>query len=144
MEMKVRKLHPDAVLPRYMTEGAAGMDLCACLEAPLRLAPGGRARVPCGIAIELPAGHEGQVRPRSGLAARHGVTVANAPGTVDHDFRGELQVILINLGDETYEVGHGDRVAQLVVAPVTRVAVREVPALSETGRGDGGFGHTGK
>ena len=119
------------------------MDLCAAVEADQVLAPGERQLIPTGFAIELPEGFEAQVRPRSGLALRHGVTVANAPGTVDSDYRGEIKVILINLGQEPYTVVRGDRVAQLVVAPVIRVEWVEVTELGETGRGEGGFGHTG-
>ena len=112
-------------------------------DAPLTLAPGARALIPTGIAIALPEGHEGQVRPRSGLAARHGLTVLNAPGTIDADYRGEVQVLLINLGSEAVSVTRGMRIAQLVVAPVARAQLRELPALDATGRGEGGFGSTG-
>ena len=110
-------------MPSYATAGAAGLDLSAALDAPLTLAPGARAAVPTGLSIALPAGHEGQVRPRSGLASRHGVTVVNAPGTIDEDYRGEVRVLLVNLGSEPYVIQPGDRIAQLVVAPVTRVDV---------------------
>jgi dUTP pyrophosphatase len=136
-----------AAIPSYATGGAAGLDLCAAVEAPVTLRPGERAAVPTGLAIALPPGHEGQVRPRSGLAARHGVTVLNAPGTIDEDYRGEVKVLLVNLGQSAYTVERGDRVAQLVVAPVTRVDVVEVAsvdALGATARGDGGFGSTGR
>jgi dUTP pyrophosphatase len=132
----------DLPLPTYQTEGAAGLDLRA--DEACTLAPGERRLVPTGIAVELPPGHEGQVRPRSGLAARHGIGMVNAPGTIDHDYRGEVGVLLVNLGGEPFQVRRGDRIAQLVVAPVVRVEVRLVEALSETGRGDGGFGSTGK
>ncbi len=140
----IKKLHPAAALPRYMSADAAGMDLCACLDAPIVLPAGGRALVPTGLAIALSPGHEGQVRPRSGLAAKHGVTVLNAPGTIDADYRGEVKVILVNHGPEAFTVQHGERIAQLVVAPVVRVAIVEVAALDDTARGDGGFGHTGR
>jgi len=130
-------------LPGYMSPDAAGLDLLADVEHDLPLAPGERALVPTGIAIALPPGYEGQVRPRSGLALRAGVTVLNAPGTIDADYRGEIQVVLVNLGREALTVRRGDRIAQLVVAPVTRIAWREVPALPSSGRGDGGFGSTG-
>lgn len=130
-------------LPRYMTEGAAGMDLLADVEAPVTLAPLGRALVPTGLALALPEGYEAQIRPRSGLALKHGVTMANAPGTIDSDFRGEVGVILINLGAEPFVVRRGDRIAQLVVAPVTRVVLEPVEALPASGRGAGGFGSTG-
>jgi dUTP pyrophosphatase len=141
--LRVRKLRSDALLPAYASAGAAGLDLSACLDAPIAIAPGGIARVGTGLAIALPPGHEGQVRPRSGLAARHGVTVLNAPGTLDEDYRGEVQVLLVNHGRETFEVRAGERIAQLVVAPVQRVRVAEVEVLEPTARGEGGFGSTG-
>ncbi len=135
-----------ASLPAYATEGAAGLDLSAALEAPLCLPRGGWEAVPTGLAIALPPGHEGQVRPRSGLAARHGVTVLNAPGTIDEDYRGEVKVLLVNLGPHDFTVHPGDRIAQLVVAPVARarvVLVEDAAALGGTARGEGGFGSTG-
>jgi len=141
--LRVRRLSAQAVLPAYATEAAAGLDLAAALERPLTLAPGDRALVPTGLSIELPAGHEGQVRPRSGLAVKHGVTVLNAPGTVDEDYRGEVKVALINHGREPFVVEPGMRVAQLIVAPVARVSVVEAEELRATTRGEGGFGHTG-
>ena len=131
-------------LPAFATGGSAGMDLCAAVESEETLAPGERRLIPTGFAIELPEGFEAQVRPRSGLALRHGVTVANAPGTVDSDYRGEIKVILINLGQEAYTFARGERIAQLVVAPVSRVELLEVTELGETQRGSGGFGHTGQ
>lgn len=132
--------------PAYATAGAAGLDLLAAVprDAPLAISPRGRATVPTGIALALPDGYEAQVRPRSGLAARHGITVLNSPGTVDADYRGEVMVILMNHSDETFTVTRGLRIAQLVVAPVTRVALEEVPALPATSRGAGGFGSTGR
>lgn len=129
--------------PAYGSAEAAGCDLLAAVEAPLTLAPGGRALVPTGIRIALPPGYEAQVRPRSGLAAKHGVTVLNTPGTVDSDYRGEVKVILVNLGDAPFLVERGQRIAQMVVAPVTRVAWDETADLDETDRGAGGFGSTG-
>ena len=144
--LRVYRMRADAVVPRYNTSGAAGMDLAACLASPLTLGPGGTARVPTGLRIALPTGHEGQVRPRSGLAARHGVTVLNAPGTVDEDYRGEVQVLLINHGDKAFTIQSGDRIAQLIVAPVTHVEIETVQgeaALGGTERGEGGFGSTG-
>ncbi|AKF05454.1 dUTP diphosphatase [Sandaracinus amylolyticus] len=141
--LRIQRLREDATLPVYATEGAAGLDLSAALDAPLELRPGDVVRVPTGLAIALPPGHEGQVRPRSGLAARHGITVLNAPGTIDEDYRGELQVILVHHGREPHVIRHGDRIAQLVVAPVTRVAIDVVDALDATARGEGGFGSTG-
>jgi dUTP pyrophosphatase len=128
-------------LPAYESEGAAGLDLRAA--EPCEIPAGGRALVPTGLAIALPRGFEGQVRPRSGLAAKHGVTVLNAPGTIDSDYRGEVKVILVNFGDESFAIARGDRIAQLIVAPVTRVAVEETASLDETVRGSGGFGSSG-
>jgi dUTP pyrophosphatase len=133
----------DLPLPAYATAGAAGCDLHAAVEAPLEIPPGGRALVPTGIAIALPEGAEAQVRPRSGLALRHGVTCLNAPGTIDADYRGEVGVILANLGEAPFVVARGMRIAQLVVAPVARVAWDEVAELPATLRGAGGFGSTG-
>ena len=132
-------------LPAYETEGAAGMDLRAAVPAdrPLILLPGRRALVPTGLIFELPDGYEGQVRPRSGLAFKHGVTCLNTPGTIDSDYRGEVKVLLVNLGDEEFEVTRGMRIAQLVVAPVTRVRVEEHSLAGETARGAGGLGSTG-
>ncbi|MFD0916838.1 dUTP diphosphatase [Pseudahrensia aquimaris] len=130
-------------LPSYETGGAAGMDLRAAVTGPLVLKPGKQALVPTGIAIALPVGHEGQVRPRSGLAVKFGITVLNAPGTIDEDYRGEVHVPLVNLGDEDFIVERGMRIAQLVVAPVTKVTVEEVSELPPTERGSGGFGSTG-
>jgi dUTP pyrophosphatase len=144
--LQVVRVRPDAVVPRYATDGAAGLDLSAALDAPLEIAPLARVRVATGLVIGLPPGHEGQVRPRSGLAARLGLTVLNAPGTIDQDYRGELQVLLVNLGSEPVTLLPGDRIAQLVVAPVTRVRVELREALDELGdteRGVGGFGSTG-
>jgi dUTP pyrophosphatase len=132
-----------SALPAYASAHAAGMDLVAALDGPIVLAPGERCAVPTGLALALPAGFEGQVRPRSGLALRRGLTVANAPGTIDPDYRGEVRVVLVNLGTEPVTIRAGDRVAQLVVAPVCRVRWVEVAALPETERGAGGFGSTG-
>ena len=133
----------DLPLPSYETDQAAGMDLPAAVEADLVIEPGKRAVVPTGLAIALPAGYEAQVRPRSGLAAKNGVTVLNSPGTVDADYRGEVKVILINLGDAPFTITRGMRIAQMVIAPVTQAAMVEVAALPETARGAGGFGSTG-
>ncbi len=135
----------DLPLPAYESPGAAGLDLRAAVaeDQPLVLRPGSRAAVPTGLAIALPPGHEAQVRPRSGLALRHGVTLLNSPGTVDADYRGEIKVILINLGEEDFTIRRGDRIAQLVIAPVTQASWREVDSLDETERGGGGFGSTG-
>ncbi|MGM0575864.1 MAG: dUTP diphosphatase [Myxococcota bacterium] len=146
--LRVRRLHPDRdadlPLPRYMTPGSAGMDVVAAVEGEVVLEPGERTLVPTGLALGVPSGFEVQVRPRSGLALKHGVTLANAPGTIDSDYRGELGVLLVNLGLEAYTVHRGDRVAQLVVAPVVQVRVESVDTLDETPRGRGGFGHTGR
>jgi len=135
----------DLPLPAYQSAQAAGLDLIAAVpvDAPLTLAPGARALVPTGVAIALPPGMEAQVRPRSGLAARHGVTVLNSPGTIDADYRGELQVILVNLGNESFVIHRGMRIAQLIIAPVAHVRLREVGRLDVTPRGGTGFGSTG-
>jgi dUTP pyrophosphatase len=147
VEVRVTRLPhgADLPLPDYQSALAAGLDLFAAVpaNAPVALAPGERALVPTGIAIALPAGFEGQVRPRSGLAARHGITVLNTPGTVDADYRGELQVILVNLGAEPFTVSRGMRIAQLIIAPVQRIKLVEVDALDSTVRAQGGFGSTG-
>ncbi len=134
----------DHPLPRYMTRHAAGMDLHAALDKDLVLLPGARALVPTGIAIALPEGYEAQVRPRSGLALRHGIALVNSPGTIDPDYRGEIGVIVINHGTEPFTIRNGERIAQLVIAPFVRAAFREVDELDETVRGGGGFGHTGR
>lgn len=126
-----------------MTEGAAGMDLASAGDGPIVLKPGERGGVPTGWAMELPAGYEAQVRPRSGLAMKKGLTLVNAPGTIDSDYRGEIVVLLVNLGQEPCTIAPGDRVAQMVIAPVVRVEVEEVAELSQSPRGPGGFGHTG-
>lgn len=147
VEIRVQRLRqgdPPLPLPAYQTADAAGLDLLADLAQPLSLAPGQRQAVPTGLAVEIPPGFEGQVRPRSGLALRHGLTVLNAPGTIDADYRGEIQVLLINLGGDTVEICRGERIAQLVIAPVCRAALREVEVLAGSGRGAGGFGHTGR
>jgi dUTP pyrophosphatase len=133
----------DLALPGYATKDSAGMDLLAAVEAPLVLGPGERRLVPTGLAIALPPGTEAQVRPRSGLALKHGISVLNAPGTIDADYRGELGVILINLGQEPFTIARGDRIAQLVVAQCRQIAWRPVESLDESARGDGGFGSTG-
>ena len=141
--LRVKKLREDAILPAYMTEHAAGMDLHAALDEPLVVAPGERALVPTGLALEIPPGFEGQVRPRSGLALKKGISLPNSPGTIDADYRGELGVIVINLGADAVTFEPGDRIAQLIIAPVERVSLLEVIDLEETRRSAGGFGHTG-
>jgi dUTP pyrophosphatase len=145
VEMQVVRLpHAEGLpLPSYATPGAAGMDLLAAVTAPLVIPPGGRTLVPTGLRIALPHGHELQVRPRSGLALKHGITMPNTPGTVDEDYRGELQVIVMNAGTEPFTVERGMRIAQAVVAPVVRGMWKEVAELPDTTRGEGGFGSTG-
>ncbi len=143
LTVAVSRVRPEAVLPVYATEQAAGMDLCAAIDAPTMLQPGERQRIPTGIAMAIPVGFEGQVRPRSGLAFRHGITMVNTPGTIDADYRGEICVLMINLGQEPVEIAPGDRIAQLVIAPVMQVTLQPVAQLDETVRGAGGFGHTG-
>jgi dUTP pyrophosphatase len=147
LRLRLRRLpHGEGLpLPAYQTAHAAGLDLAAAVpaDAPVTLAPGARSLIPTGFAIALPLGFEAQVRPRSGLAAHHGVTVLNTPGTIDADYRGEIQVILINLGSEPFMVTRGLRIAQLVIAPVARATVTEADALDDTARGVGGFGSTG-
>jgi dUTP pyrophosphatase len=143
--LRVVFLEPElAREPRYASEGAAGLDLTAALREPVTIPRGSYRAIPTGVAIELPAGHEGQVRPRSGLASKHGVTVLNAPGTIDEDYRGEVRVVLVNHGEQDYVVAPFERIAQLVVAPIMRVAVRVVSSLDATARGAGGFGSTGR
>ncbi|MFP8488009.1 dUTP diphosphatase [Gracilimonas sp. Q87] len=133
----------DLPLPSYETMASAGMDIRAALEAPLILKPGERKLIPTGLQIALPEGYEAQIRPRSGLAIRNGITMLNTPGTIDADYRGEVKVIAINHGEEDFEISHGDRIAQMVIAPVTQFPVVQVNELDETDRGDGGFGSTG-
>ncbi len=130
-------------LPAYATEHAAGMDLCAAISDDIVIAPGQRQLIPTGIALALPQGYEAQIRPRSGLALKHGVTVLNSPGTIDADYRGEVQIILANLGDQPFTVGRGMRIAQMVIASYQRIEWVQVNELPETARGTGGFGSTG-
>jgi dUTP diphosphatase len=139
---RVRSGAGDLPLPAYQTEGASGMDLMADTEESVRIAPGERALIPTGLALEIPVGYEAQVRPRSGLALRHGVTLLNSPGTIDSDYRGELQVLMVNLGNADFVVHRGDRIAQMVLAPVAQARLREVTVLESTKRDTGGFGHT--
>ncbi len=148
VEVKVMRLPhgKDLPLPSYQTAGSAGLDLYAAVpaDAPVTIPPGGRAMIPTGIAIALPDMTEGQVRPRSGLAARHALTVLNTPGTVDADYRGEIHVILVNFGSESFVVARGSRIAQLVIAPTLHAQLSETENLQETTRGTGGFGSTGE
>jgi len=145
VEVRIRRLpHAEGLpLPAYATDGAAGADLCAAVEAEMILGPGERAAVPTGLVLEIPDGYEGQVRPRSGLAISAGLTIVNAPGTIDNDYRGELKILLVNLGSDSISIGRGDRIAQLLVAPVTRASFTETDSLAASERGEGGFGSTG-
>lgn len=143
IKIKVKRVRPEAVLPAYMSENAAGMDLYACPPEETTVLPGCRAMIPTGIALAIPPGYEGQVRPRSGLALHRGVTLVNAPGTIDADYRGEIGVIIINHGREPFSVSIGDRIAQLIIAPVPRATLESVEELDLTQRNEGGFGHTG-
>ena len=145
LRIDIKRLRPSPSpleLPRYMTDGAAGMDLCADVETDLVIAPGARALIPTGIAIALPAGFEAQIRPRSGLALKQGLTLLNSPGTIDSDYRGEIQLIAVNLGSEPVRIERGQRVAQMIVQRVVRAQWREVDALPASARDAGGFGHT--
>ncbi|MDR3116007.1 MAG: dUTP diphosphatase [Treponema sp.] len=143
LPIPVYKQGSDISLPQYETPGAAGMDIRAFLEQEVCIAPLERVRIPTGLIFEIPPGYEAQVRPRSGLAWRHGITVLNAPGTIDSDYRGALEIILINLGSEPFRINNGDRIAQLVIAPVSRVMLKETDSVSVSIRGTGGFGSTG-
>ncbi len=146
LEVAIHRLpgNEDIPLPEYATEHAAGMDLRAAIPAPIEVPAGGRVLIPTGIRVALPPGFEAQVRPRSGLALRHGIVLPNSPGTIDADYRGEIAVIIMNLGDAPFVIRRGDRIAQLVVAPCCRVTWHPAPNLDDTPRGDGGFGHTGR
>lgn len=144
MRVELKRLHSfDLPLPEYMTPGSSGVDLYAANQEDVCLKPGERQLIPTGLAIALPLGWEAQVRPRSGLALKHGITLLNTPGTIDSDYRGEIKVLVINLGDKEYILKRGERIAQMVFAPVQQVELVEVEILSETRRGEGGFGHTG-
>ncbi|HUY17782.1 MAG TPA: dUTP diphosphatase [Candidatus Binataceae bacterium] len=144
VRVKIKRMRPDGVLPRYHSEHCAGMDLAAALDGAVTLQTLERAAIPTAIAIEIPAGFEGQVRPRSGRALREGLALVNSPGTIDADYRGEIQVLVINLGAQPIVIQPGDRIAQLIIAPVSRAELIEVEVLAETVRGSGGFGHTGR
>ncbi|PAU95830.1 dUTP diphosphatase [Aliifodinibius salipaludis] len=145
MKIQFKKLPhaEDLPLPSYESEYAAGMDIRAALDEPITLQSGERQLIPSGLKMAMPQGYEAQMRPRSGLAYRNGITMLNTPGTIDADYRGELKMLAVNLGDEEFTINHGDRIAQMVIAPVIQAEVNEVEALSETDRGDGGFGSTG-
>lgn len=142
--VKILKLHDDVVLPSYQTEGAAGMDLCAFLSEPLTLKPLERKLIPTGLKMELPQGYEAQVRPRSGMSIKHGITLINCVGTIDEDYRGELCVPVVNISSENFTINNGDRIAQMVISPVTKADIKVVSEISDTQRGEGGFGSTGK
>jgi dUTP diphosphatase len=141
--VRFMKLRPGAATPRYMSGGAAGLDLSSAADGPIEILPGARAAVPTGLAFAIPDGFEGQVRPRSGLARKFGIGLPNAPGTIDSDYRGEVIVLLVNLGSEPFVVEPGARIAQLVIAPVVVAELEETTSLDDTVRGAGGFGHTG-
>jgi len=145
--IRVQRLQPvldaDIPLPAYQTSGAAGADICANNPEPIQLQPGERQLVPTGLSMAIPEGWEVQIRPRSGLAWKHGISLVNTPGTIDSDYRGEIKVILINLSDDPFEISRGDRIAQMVVAPAIQCQFEEVSSLDASDRGDGGFGHTG-
>ena len=143
MILKIKRLEHNKSVPEYKTEGAAGMDLYAANEEPITLAPLERKLVPLGFTMELPAGYEAQIRPRSGMAIKRGITLSNCVGTVDQDYRGEVCVGLVNLSREDYTIQAGDRIAQMVIAPVTKAVIIEADELAETARGEGGFGSTG-
>ena len=145
VEVRIQRLpHAEGLpLPAYATDGAAGADLCAAVDAEMIIGSGERTAVPTGLVLEIPEGYEGQVRPRSGLAIKAGLTIVNAPGTIDSDYRGELKVLMINLGSDPVSINRGERIAQLLIAPVTRASFAETGALSVSERGEGGFGSTG-
>ncbi|MBN1492674.1 MAG: dUTP diphosphatase [Candidatus Omnitrophica bacterium] len=143
LQIQVLREEARSFLPQYMSAGASGMDVCACIEEPVIIAPFERTIIPTGIAIGVPAGYEAQIRPRSGLAAKHGLTLLNTPGTIDSDYRGELKIIVINLGGEPFEITHGMRIAQMVITACVKADIIVTTQLDETVRGSGGFGHTG-
>ena len=146
IKIQIKRLRKNGTIhmPQYMTEGSSGMDLFACLEVDMILKPGERRLVPTGISVAIPEGFEGQIRPRSGLAIQKGIGIVNGPGTIDADYRGEIGVLLINLGKEDFRISNGERIAQMVICPVFRAFLEEVDDLPPTGRQGGGFGHTGK
>ena len=143
MNIQVTKLNENAILPKYQTTGAAAMDIHACIDAPITLQPGERRMIPTGFALAVPLGYEAQMRARSGLSIKHGIAMVNGVGTIDSDYRGEVGMLVINLGQEPFEITHGMRVAQMVIAKYERVAWDEVGELNETARGESGFGSTG-
>jgi dUTP pyrophosphatase len=141
--LRVKKKNEGVTLPKYETSGSAGLDIKAFIPSDMAIPPMGRVKIPTGLFLEIPEGYEAQIRPRSGLAYKWGISILNSPGTIDSDYRGELEVILINIGSEPFTVKNGDRIAQMVISPVVRASVAEVERLSETKRGSGGFGSTG-
>ena len=143
LEVKFRRLRADARAPEYMSAHAAGLDLAAAIDGEIALSPGARVLIGTGLSVELPVGHEAQIRPRSGLALKHGVTVLNSPGTIDADYRGEIKVLLVNHGDAVFTIKSGERIAQLILARVEQGHFVESDRLSDTARGSGGYGHTG-
>ena len=147
LTLRMRRLRPeqddDIPLPKYMTPHASGMDICAAIKDPIVLSPGGIVLIPTGLSMAIPLGFEAQIRPRSGLAVKHGIGIVNAPGTIDADYRGEVRVALINFGNNPYTIKRGDRIAQMIIQKVYQVEPEEVDALEETSRNTGGFGHTG-
>ncbi len=146
LRVRILRINPnktDIPLPEYSTEGSAGMDVCAAVDAEVMIQPGETALIPTGFIIELPPGHEAQIRPRSGLAIKHGLGILNSPGTIDSDYRGEVKIIVTNFGKNPYTVHRGDRIAQMIVAAYERVKWEESDSLEKSSRGDGGFGHTG-
>jgi dUTP pyrophosphatase len=144
LTLKIKRTkNSDLPLPAYETEGSAGMDIRASLDEDVVLEPGEIKLIPTGISISIPMGYEGQIRPRSGLALKHGIGLVNSPGTIDSDYRGEVSIIMINHGKKTFTVKHGDRIAQLIIAQICKAVIEEVSELDSTGRGQGGFGHSG-
>ena len=143
MILKIKKVSPNAIIPKFMTKHSAGMDISACLDEPVIIIPMSRSLIPTGIAVSIPQEYELQIRPRSGLAIKHGITLLNTPGTIDADYRGEIKIILINLSNENFAINHGDRIAQMVLNKVDRIDFKLVENLDETDRGVGGFGSTG-
>jgi dUTP pyrophosphatase len=143
MEIKIKKLNKNAILPKYMTDKSAGMDIFACIDNSIVLKPLQRVLIPTGLSIALPDGYEAQIRPRSGLAYKHGVTLLNTPGTIDADYRGEIKIILINFGNEEFQINHGDRIAQMIISKIEKPIIKIAQNLDDTERGKGGFGSTG-
>ena len=144
VKLLIKKLQKDIILPTYKTDGSSGMDLMANIEQTIKILPGEKKIIPTGISVAIPKQYEIQIRPRSGLAAKNGISVLNTPGTIDSDYRGEIKVILVNLGKNNFKINKNDRIAQMVVCPITKVELEEVRSLPETIRGKGGFGSTGK